>query len=169
MILVGIDIAKDKHECFIRTLEGTVLHKSFSIANNLEGFEELYSKICSCNDKLRSGLKLSGIIPTTFWDFCSAKSCQLLYLIPCKQANLENHSRCFPKSLTRYRFEKVRQRAKLKQSLARLCNILFPELESAVSTLHLNCIYAMLLKYPSAKDIAKSRYLTLLPCFKRQT
>ena len=50
MILVGIDIAKDKHECFIRTLEGTVLHKSFSIANNLEGFEELYSKICSCND-----------------------------------------------------------------------------------------------------------------------
>ena len=64
------------------------------------------------------------------------------------------------KSLTRYRFEKVRQRAKLKQSLARLCNILFPELESAVSTLHLNCIYAMLLKYPSAKDIAKSRFDT---------
>jgi len=46
----------------------------------------------------------------------------------------------------------VRQRSKLRQSLARLCNILFPELESAVSTLHLNCIYAMLLKYPSAKD-----------------
>ena len=62
------------------------------------------------------------------------------------------------KSLTRYRFDKVRQRAKLKQSLARLINILFPELEEAVSTLHLNCIYAMFLKYPSAKDIAKSRF-----------
>ena len=59
------------------------------------------------------------------------------------------------KSLTRYRFEKVRQRAKLKHSLARLVNILFPELEGAVSTLHLNCIYSMLLNYPSAKDIAK--------------
>lgn len=40
-------------------------------------------------------------------------------------------------SLTRYRFVKVKQRAKLKLSLARLVNILFPELESAVSTLHL--------------------------------
>ena len=63
------------------------------------------------------------------------------------------------KSLTRYRFEKVRQRTKLKQSLARLVNILSPELENAVSTLHLSCIYTiMLLKYPSAKDIAKSRF-----------
>jgi len=54
------------------------------------------------------------------------------------------------KSLTRYRFKKMPQRAKLKQSLSRLVNILFPEL------LHLNCIYSMLLK--SAKDIAKSRF-----------
>jgi len=37
---------------------------------------------------------------------------------------------------------------------------LFPELEKAVSTLHLNCIYSMLLKYPSAKDISKSRFDT---------
>ena len=62
------------------------------------------------------------------------------------------------RSLTGYRFEKVRQRAKLKQSLAGLVNILFSELEEAVSTLHLNCIYSMLLKYPSAKDIAKSKF-----------
>ena len=61
-------------------------------------------------------------------------------------------------SLTRYRFVKVKQRAKLKLSLARLVNILFPELESAVSTLHLNCIYSILLKYSSAKDIEKSRF-----------
>ena len=59
----------------------------------------------------------------------------------------------------------MRQRAKLKQSLARLVNILFPELASAVSTLHLNCIYAMLLKYPSAKDIAKSRFDTFANLF----
>ncbi len=41
MILVGIDVAKDKHDCFIQTAEGKVLHKPFTIANNCEGFEEL--------------------------------------------------------------------------------------------------------------------------------
>ncbi len=45
MILVGINVAKDKHECFIRTLEASVLYQPFSITNNLEGLEELYSKI----------------------------------------------------------------------------------------------------------------------------
>ena len=39
MILVGIDVAKDKHEYFIRTLEDTVLHKPFFMPNNIEGFE----------------------------------------------------------------------------------------------------------------------------------
>ena len=58
MILVGIDVAKDKHECFIRKLEGAVLHKPFSITNNIEGFEELYSKIISCNDsEIKVGLE----------------------------------------------------------------------------------------------------------------
>ena len=59
------------------------------------------------------------------------------------------------KSLMRYRFDKVNQRSKLKQSLSRLVIIFFPELESIVSTLHSNSIYAMLLKYPSAKNVAK--------------
>ena len=66
------------------------------------------------------------------------------------------------KSLTRYRFDKVNQRSKLKQSLSRLVTILFPELESVVSTLHSNSIYVMLLKYPSAKDVAKSQFHSLI-------
>ena len=49
-ILVGIDVAKDKHDCFIQTAEGKVLHKPFTIANNCEGFAQLYSKILDCND-----------------------------------------------------------------------------------------------------------------------
>ena len=35
------------------------------------------------------------------------------------------------KSLTRYRFDKVKERAKLKSSVSRLVCILFPELDSA--------------------------------------
>ena len=34
MILVGIDVAKDKHDCFIQTADGKVLFKAFSFDNN---------------------------------------------------------------------------------------------------------------------------------------
>ena len=58
------------------------------------------------------------------------------------------------KSLTRYRFDKVQERAKLKQSVSRLVNILFPELEALVPTLHLASVYAMLSEFPGARQIA---------------
>ncbi len=58
------------------------------------------------------------------------------------------------KSLTRYRFDKVHERSKLKSSLSRLVNILFPELEKLVPTLHLNTIYALLEELPGATHIA---------------
>lgn len=61
MILIGIDVAKDKHDCFIQTTEGKVLCKTFSFANNYDGFEELYAKILSCNDSdIRVGLEATG-------------------------------------------------------------------------------------------------------------
>ena len=65
------------------------------------------------------------------------------------------------KSLTRYRFEKVQERARLKQSVARLVNILFPELEKLVPTLHMQSVYALLAELPGAKQIA-SCHLTHL-------
>ena len=61
MILVGIDVAKDKHDCFIQTSEGKVLCKTFSFANNYDGFEELYAKILACKDAdIRVGLEATG-------------------------------------------------------------------------------------------------------------
>ena len=65
------------------------------------------------------------------------------------------------KSLTRYRFDKVQQRAKLKQSVSRLVTILFPELEKVVPTLHLSSVYALLSEAPGARQIA-SLHLTHL-------
>lgn len=65
------------------------------------------------------------------------------------------------KSLTRYRFDKVRERAALKNSIARLVNILFPAIEKLVPTLHMKSIYALLLEFPSARHIAKA-HLTRL-------
>ena len=37
MICVGIDVAKDKHDCFILNSEGEVLADVFTIPNNAEG------------------------------------------------------------------------------------------------------------------------------------
>ncbi|BDF32893.1 hypothetical protein CE91St62_09590 [Lachnospiraceae bacterium] len=47
MIYAGIDVAKDKHDCFITNSDGEVLFKAFTIPNNREGFDELYQKITS--------------------------------------------------------------------------------------------------------------------------
>lgn len=65
------------------------------------------------------------------------------------------------KSLTRYRFDKVKERAKLKSSVSRLVCILFPELEKLVPTLHMASVYALLSEFPSALAIA-SAHLTRL-------
>lgn len=83
MILVGIDVAKEKHDCFIRTLEGSVLHKPFSITNNIEGFEELYSKICSCNDsEIKVGLEATGHYSYNILGFLLSKNLPTFVLNP---------------------------------------------------------------------------------------
>ena len=66
------------------------------------------------------------------------------------------------KSLTRYRFDKVKERAKLKSSISRLVCILFPELEKLLPTLHMASVYALLEEFPGAKQIAAA-HLTRLP------
>ena len=52
MICVGIDVAKDKHDCFITNSYGEVLFKSFTIPNNRDGFETLFQKVQSVSDDL---------------------------------------------------------------------------------------------------------------------
>lgn len=65
------------------------------------------------------------------------------------------------KSLTRYRFCKVKERAKLKASISRLINILFPELEKLVPSLHMVSVYALLSDFPGAKQIAEAHITRL--------
>ena len=63
MIYVGIDVAKDKHDCFITNFDGEVLFKAFTIANNLDGFNDLYQKIVSVTEditKVKVGLEATG-------------------------------------------------------------------------------------------------------------
>lgn len=198
MILVGIDVAKDKHDCFICNSEGEVLFNAFTIPNSMEGFNDLYEKIKSvCNDlsKLKVGLEATGHYSYNLLGYLLDKGCPTFVINPLhtnlyrksltlrktktdkvdahtiammlmSDVNLKSYSNTLYhneelKSLTRYRFDKVQERAKLKQSIARLVNILFPELEKLVPILHMKSIYALLSEFPSAHHIAEA-HLTRL-------
>ena len=190
MICVGIDVAKDKHDCFIFSSEGEVL------AN--EGFSALLQTLRSCSaptDKIMVGLEATGHYSYNILGFLL--DCGLpTYVINPLHTNLYRKSLSLRKtktdrvdartiatmlmsdldlksytdtsyhneelkSLTRYRFEKVQERAKLKTSISRLVCILFPELEKLVPSLHITSVYALLSEFPGAYQIA-SAHLTHL-------
>lgn len=60
------------------------------------------------------------------------------------------------KSLTCYRFDKVKERAKLKFSVSRLVCILFPELEKLMPTLHMASVYTLPSAFPSASAVSSA-------------
>lgn len=198
MILVGIDVAKDKHDCFIMNSDGEILAKAFTFHNSKEGFAFLYEKICAvsnASDKIKVGLEATGHYSynllgflldkglTTFvinplhtnlyrkslslrktkTDKVDSKTIAMMLLseISLKPYSDTSYHNEELKSLSRYRFTKVQERAKLKTSVSRLVQILFPELEKLVPTLHMASVYRLLEEYPSASHIA-SAHLTKL-------
>ena len=63
MVYVGIDIAKDKHDCFITNSDGEILYDVFTIQNNMDGFEDLLFKIKTTSknlSKVKVGLEATG-------------------------------------------------------------------------------------------------------------
>ena len=198
MIFVGIDVAKDKHDCFITNTDGEVLFKSFTITNNLNGFDELYQKIESVMEdvsKVKVGLEATGHYSYNLLGYLLDKGLPTYVINPLhtnlyrksqslrqtktdkvdartiasmimSDVNLKSYSDTSYhneelKSLTRYRFDKVKERAQLKQSISRLVCILFPELEKLVPTLHQNSVYELLYEFPGAKHVANA-HLTRL-------
>ena len=198
MIYVGIDVAKDKHDCFIMAAHGAALFHSFTISNNRVGFEVLYEKLQEVTDEpaqVMVGLEATGHYSYNLLSFLMEKGLPT-YLINPLHTNLYRkslslrltktdkvdaraiasmlmsdldlksysevaHNNQELKPLTRYRFDKVKERAKLKTSVSRLVTILFSELEKLVPTLHIASVYAMLTEFPSARAIATA-HLTRL-------
>ena len=198
MIYVGIDVAKEKHDCCILGSDGEILFSPFTIQNTLQGFDELYEKIWSLTSdmsEIKVGLEATGhyhinllrslldnglpsfvINPVhtnlyrkgqslrkTKTDKVDAASIAMMLLTdrtlkPYSDTSYHNEEL---KSLTRYRFDKVQERARLKTSVARLVSILFPELEKLVPTLHMASVYALLSEFPGASFIAAA-HLTRL-------
>ena len=191
MIFVGIDVAKNKHDCFISNSDGEVLFDVFTITNNRAGFDDLYQKIKSVSNDfaiIKVGLEATGHYSYNILGYLLDKGLTT-YLINPLHTNLYRKSLSLRKtktdkvdartiammlmsdvdlksysdtlyhneelkSLTRYRFDKVQERAKLKTSVTRLVTILFPELEKLVPTIHISSVYALLSAFPSANAIA---------------
>ena len=198
MIYVGIDVAKDKHDCFITNSDGEVLYKSFTIPNNREGFDNLFQRIESVSEersKVKVGLEATGHYSYNLLGFLLDKGLPTYMINPLhtnlyrkslslrktktdkidsrtiatmmmSDMNLKSYSDTSYhnqqlKSLTRYRFDKAKDRAKLKSSVSRLVCILFPELEKLVPSLHMASVYSLLSEFPSASAVA-SAHLTRL-------
>ncbi len=198
MIYVGIDVAKDKHDCFITNSDGEVLFKAFTIPNNRDGFDSLYQKITFVSDdltKVKVGLEATGHYSYNILGFLLDKGLTTFVINPLhtnlyrkslslrktktdkvdahtiaimlmSDVNLKSYSDTSYhneelKSLTRYRFCKVQERAKLKTSITRLVNILFPEIEKLVPSLHMISIYKLLSEFPGASQLADA-HLTKL-------
>ena len=198
MIYVGIDVAKDKHDCCILDDEGRKIYPIFTITNDKVGFDELFSRIedvTTDKTEIKVGLEATGHysnnllasfvdkgFPTvvinplhtnlfrkglslrkTKTDKIDSRTIAMMLMTdrtlkPYSDISYHNEEL---KSLTRYRFDKVHERSKLKTSLSRLVNILFPELEKLVPSLHLNSVYDLLEELPGATYIA-SCHLTHL-------
>ena len=198
MIFVGIDVAKDKHDCFITNSDGEVLFHSFSITNNLSGFTELYQNILSVMDgvnKVKVGLEATGHYSYNLLGYLLDKGFPTYIINPLhtnlyrkslslrqtktdkvdartiasmlmSDVNLKSYSDTSYhneelKSLTRYRFDKVKERSALKVSISRLICIPFPEVEKLVPTLHMTSVYTLLFEFPGASYVA-SAHLTKL-------
>lgn len=60
MFLVGIDVAKDKHDCFICDSEGNVHKDVFTFSNDRKGFNLLLSFLPASSENLKVGLEATG-------------------------------------------------------------------------------------------------------------
>ena len=198
VVSVGIDVSKDKHDCFILSSEGEVLVDVFTIPNTMDGFNCLLQRIQDCTTpqgKMKVGLEATGHYSYNLLGFLLDNGLATYVLNPLR-TNLYRKSLSLRKtktdrvdartiasmllsdaglkpytdtayhneelkSLTRYRFDKVKERAKLKSSVSRLVCILFPEMEKLVSTLHTASVYTLLEEFPGAKQVARA-HLTRL-------
>lgn len=163
MIYVGINVAKDNHDCFITNSDGEILFPVFTIHNNRDGFDDLFSRIQSIStnvSNIKVGLEAPGhysynligclivkgltifvinplhtslyrkslSLRKTKTDKVDARTIAIMLM---SDVNLKSYSDTSYhneelKSLIRYRFDKVQQRAQLKQSCLQACYHPFP-------------------------------------------
>ena len=194
MFLIGIDVAKDKHDCFICDSDGNVIRDVFTFSNDREGFNLLLSFMPTSSENVKVGLEATGHYSLNLINFLIDNGYSPVVFNPL-QINLFRKAHTLRKtktdkidaklialmlsssdakphlglsyhvtelkSLTRYRSRLKDQLARLKISLARIIEIVFPELENCVYSINQKSTMALLYEFPSKELIAKA-HLTRL-------
>ena len=89
MIYVGIDVSKNKHDCFIVDSNGEVLFKPFTIANSYKGFEFLLQSIKSTSDDLSQvqvGLESTGHYSGNILNYLVQQNLKVFFINPLRVA-----------------------------------------------------------------------------------
>lgn len=134
-------------------------HYSTNITNYL------YSKgfsITVLNPLVTNAFRKAGTLRKTKTDKCDAKViATMLFSDESKSYSPSLYQIQELKSLTRHRFRMIGYRSKLKISVTRLIDIIFPELPDFVWSIHQASCYQLLLELPSPESI-KTCHLTHL-------
>ena len=192
MICIGIDVAKDKHDCCILNSDGEILRDVFTFPNTADGFDMLYRAITDAIPDadfkhLRIGLEATGHYNVNLVAFIRSRGLEPVVFNPLainlfrKAQTLRKtktdktdarfiaamllsqpSSPCAPvsyhiselKVLTRSRSRLVSQRSRLKTSLSRLLDVIFPELTGIVWSCNQKSVLALLLELPNPAAIA---------------
>lgn len=194
MIYVGIDVAKEKHDCCILGTDGKVVRDAFTFRNDQNGFDSLMAAVAAALQKdgcgqIKAGLEATGHYSDNLVAFLRSSGVEPVVLNPL-QVNLYRKSqtlrktktdkvdaKCIAqlmmtaesgpapvsyqiqelKALTRHRSRLISQQSRLKVSISRLVDILFPELPSVCYSVTQATVKALLLAFPGAQAIAACR------------
>lgn len=169
-----ISNSKDGFQILYNTILASLNSKDFSnvkiglestghYSTNITNF--LYSKgvnIVVLNPLVTNAFRKAGTLRKTKTDKCDAKViATMLFSDESKSYSPSSYQIQELKSLTRHRYRMIGYRSKLKLSVTRLIDIIFPELPDFVWSIHQNSSYQLLLELPSPEDI-KMCHLTHL-------
>lgn len=102
MIYVGIDIAKDKHDCFAMNSDGEILIENLTFQNNSNGFNLFFNSISQFNESLENikvGLEATGHYSNNILNFLTSKGFNV-YVINPLQTNLYRKGQSLRKTKT---------------------------------------------------------------------
>lgn len=102
MIYVGIDVAKDKHDCFAMNSDGGILIQKLTIQNNFDGFNPLFNSLSQFNESfenIKVGLEATGHYSNNILNFLTSKGFNV-YVINLLQTNLYRKGQSLRKTKT---------------------------------------------------------------------
>lgn len=85
IIYVGIDVAKNKHDCFVINSNGKVLVDHFIFLNNLKGFKSFLSILKSFSvsiKNIKAGLEATGHYINNILEFLHSNGIQVFLINP---------------------------------------------------------------------------------------